>query len=65
MASHGYRVRRCTGDRSSDRQYVADLSASRKIAGAQVTIMEVIGLLLALGVSVYLVIALLLPEKFQ
>jgi K+-transporting ATPase KdpF subunit len=35
------------------------------VTGAQMSLMNWIGLALCLGITIYLVIALLLPEKFQ
>jgi K+-transporting ATPase KdpF subunit len=39
--------------------------ALRAAEGAVVTPVDVVGLLLAVGLFVYLVVALLYPEKFQ
>ena len=39
--------------------------AVRPFAGAVMTPVDLIGLLLAVGLVVYLVVALLYPEKFQ
>ena len=39
--------------------------AVRQFAGAAMTAVDLTGLLLAVGLLVYLVVALLYPEKFQ
>jgi K+-transporting ATPase KdpF subunit len=44
---------------------VAVLPALRGVAGAQMNAWDWIGLLLSLGILVFLVLALLYPEKFQ
>jgi K+-transporting ATPase KdpF subunit len=41
------------------------LSALRIVAGIEVTLWDWIGLLLSLGILIFLVVALLYPEKFQ
>lgn len=49
----------------ADPDHVAALQARRMAGAAQVNVMSWIGLVLALGLGVYLVVALLLPEKFE
>jgi K+-transporting ATPase KdpF subunit len=44
---------------------VASVSACRQLAGEEMSLMDWIGLALCAGITVYLFIALLLPEKFE
>ena len=45
--------------------HVAALQAGRWLGAAQMSVMSWIGLVLAVGLCVYLFVALLLPEKFE
>jgi K+-transporting ATPase KdpF subunit len=46
------------------RRHLPHLSLGGRFAGAQMNFMEWTGLLLCLGIFVYLIMALLYPEKF-
>lgn len=51
--------------RPSVDRHLAPVSARRGPAGEEMTLMDWIGLGLAIALAVYLFIALLLPEKFE
>jgi K+-transporting ATPase KdpF subunit len=44
---------------------LSDLPAGSGIAGAEMSVFDWVGLLLSVGIGIYLVIALLFPEKFE
>jgi len=62
---NGYGTLGCCSRIVTARIHVRLLLARRKPEGAVVSVIEIAGLVLALGLGVYLGVALLKPEKFQ